>query len=87
MKYFGGGAPFLQKPVNFSGPKATFEINTCWIVHKPVNFASLAETLYDFQMIIEKLSVCRDSRKTDQVLLKTTYITRLSFDLHTRWAF
>ena len=36
---------FLERPGNFSGTKANFEIKTCWIVaqflaHKPVNFAS-----------------------------------------------
>ena len=40
--------PFLERPGNFTGPKANFEIETCWIVaqflsHKPANFASLTE--------------------------------------------
>ena len=35
--------PFLERPGNFSGPKANFEIKTCWILaqfqaHKLVNF-------------------------------------------------
>ena len=41
--------PFFERPGNFSGPKANFEIQTCWIVaqlmaHKPVNFASLTDS-------------------------------------------
>ena len=41
--------PFLERPDNFSGPKANFEIKTCWIVaqflsHKPANFASLTDS-------------------------------------------
>ena len=40
---------FLERPGNFSGPKANFKIKTCWIVaqflaHKPVNFASLIDS-------------------------------------------
>ena len=38
--------PFLERPNNFSGPKANFEIKTCLVVaqvlaHKAVSFASL----------------------------------------------
>ena len=41
--------PFLERPGNFSCPKANFEIETCWIVaqflsHKPANFASLTDS-------------------------------------------
>ena len=41
--------PFLERPGNFSGAKANFEIETCWIVaqflaHKPVNFALLTDS-------------------------------------------
>ena len=40
---------FLERPGNFSGPKANFKIKTCWIIaqflaHKPVNFASLIDS-------------------------------------------
>ena len=41
--------PFLERSGNFVGPKANFEIKTCWIVtqflaHKPANFASLSDS-------------------------------------------
>ena len=47
--YSKARGPFLERPGNFSGPKANFEIKTCWIVaqflaHKPVNSASLTDT-------------------------------------------
>ena len=40
---------FLERPGNFSGPKASFKIKKCWIVaqflaHKPVNFVSLIDS-------------------------------------------
>ena len=42
--------PFLQRPGNFSSPKANFEVKTCkllivaqFLAHKPVNFASLTD--------------------------------------------
>ena len=40
---------FLERPGNFSGPKANFKMKTCWIVaqflaHKQVNFASLIDS-------------------------------------------
>ena len=40
---------FLERPGNFSGPKANVKIKTCWIIaqflaHKPVNFASLIDS-------------------------------------------
>ena len=49
--------PFLEKPGNFSGAKANFEIKTCWIVaqflaQKLVDFASLT----DSHCIIFKIS-------------------------------
>ena len=47
--YSKARGPFLERPGNFSGPKANFEIKTCLIVaqflaHKPVNSASLTDT-------------------------------------------
>ena len=41
--------PFLERPGNFSGPKANFKFKTCWIAaqflaHKPVNFASFTDS-------------------------------------------
>ena len=54
-KYGKGGMPkqpfwglFLDRSGNFSGLKANFEINTCWMVAqflapKPVHFASLTD--------------------------------------------
>ena len=41
--------PFLERPGNFSGPKANFKNKTCLIVaqglaHKPVNFVSLTDS-------------------------------------------
>ena len=48
--------PFLQRPGNFSSPKANFEVKTCkllivaqFLAHKPVNFASLTFILPIFQ--------------------------------------
>ena len=40
---------FLERPGNFSGPKANFKIKTCWIIaqflaHKPVNLVSLIDS-------------------------------------------
>ena len=51
----GPRAPFLERPVNFSGRKANFKIKTSWIVaqflaHKPVNVALLSDSFsYHFQ--------------------------------------
>ena len=51
----GNCGPFLERPDNFSGWKANFEIKTRWIVtqflaHNPVNFASVTIiSLYHFQ--------------------------------------
>ena len=49
--------PFLERPGNFSGAKANFEIKTCWIVaqflaHKPDSFASLTDS---FIVLFSKL--------------------------------
>ena len=47
--------PFLEKHGNFSGTKASFKLQTCWVVaqflgsaHKPVNFASLTDNFTDW---------------------------------------
>ena len=46
--------PFLERPGNFSGPKAKFKIQTTSIVaqfladHKPVNFASSTDSFIVF---------------------------------------
>ena len=52
--YVRSWGPFLERPDNFSGPKAKFEIKKTswqWIVaqffsHKPVNFASLTDSFF-----------------------------------------
>ena len=49
LLYSKARGPFLERPGNFSGPKADFEIKACWIVtefetHKPVSFALLTDT-------------------------------------------
>ena len=49
--------PFLERPGNFSGPKANFKFKTCWIAaqflgHKPVNFASFTDS---FIVLLSKL--------------------------------
>ena len=50
-------SPFLDRPGNFSGPKANFKVNTCWMVaqflaQKPVNFASLTDSLIWFSKLM-----------------------------------
>ena len=50
-------APFLDRPGNFSGPKANYKVKTCWMValflaQKPVNFASLTDSLIWFSKLM-----------------------------------
>ena len=52
--------PFLERPENFLGPKASFKVKTCSILaqllpHKPVNFASLTDSFITSFKIIETL--------------------------------
>ena len=49
--------PFLERPGNFSGPKANFKIKTCWIVpqflaHEPIKIASFTDS---FIVLFSKL--------------------------------
>ena len=46
---------YLERPGNFSGPEANFEIKTCLIVaqflaHKSVGFASLTDSFINFKI-------------------------------------
>ena len=62
--------PFLERPGNFSGPKANFKITTFWKVaqflsHKPVTFASLTDSfIVLFLKIIETLILNANTTST-----------------------
>ena len=61
--------PFLERVGNFSGPKANFEIKTCWIVarfpaHKPVNLALLTDSFIASFLKLLKLWSWMQTRQT-----------------------